>query len=434
MTKSVAVVSLGCDKNRIDTEHMLAYLADGGYDITYDFDDADAIIVNTCAFIASAREEAIDTVLEMAEKKKQKCKRLIVTGCLPQKYSQSLSDELPEVDAFLGVNDYDKIVSVLEGKISERIISDGRDRVFDQNRIVTTPNHYAYLSVADGCDNFCTFCTIPSIRGRYRSRSIESIVSEAKQLTDDGVKEIILVAQDVTRYGIDIYGRYALVDLIKELTKLDILWLRLMYCYPELVTDELLSEIAFNDKVAKYIDIPMQHFDDGILKLMNRRSDSELLQSIVDKTSALGISLRTTFMVGFPTETNEQFENLCAFAKRSDIEHIGIFAYSTEEDTPSAKLKPRVPLAVKKQRIDILGQIHLQKARERGKKYIGKVVDVVYEDIDYDRNMFVGRTQYNAPEIDSLVYFTADFADVGNVYKVRITDAEDYDLIGEVIK
>ncbi|MCI8612925.1 MAG: 30S ribosomal protein S12 methylthiotransferase RimO [Clostridia bacterium] len=434
MTKSVAVVSLGCDKNRIDTEHMLAYLADSGYDITYDFDDADAIIVNTCAFIASAREEAIDTVLEMAEKKKQKCKRLIVTGCLPQKYSQSLSDELPEVDAFLGVNDYDKIVSVLEGKISERIISDGRDRVFDQNRIVTTPNHYAYLSVADGCDNFCTFCTIPSIRGRYRSRSIESIVSEAKQLTDDGVKEIILVAQDVTRYGIDIYGRYALVDLIKELTKLDILWLRLMYCYPELVTDELLNEIAFNDKVAKYIDIPMQHFDNGILKLMNRRSDSALLQSIVDKTSALGISLRTTFMVGFPTETNEQFENLCAFAKRSDIEHIGIFAYSTEEDTPSAKLKPRVPLAVKKQRIDILGQIHLQKARERGKKYIGKVVDVVYEDIDYDRNMFVGRTQYNAPEIDSLVYFTADFADVGNVYKVRITDADDYDLIGEVIK
>ena len=434
MTKSVAVVSLGCDKNRIDTEHMLAYLADSGYDIKYDFDNADAIIVNTCAFIASAREEAIDTVLEMAEKKKQKCKRLIVTGCLPQKYSQSLSDELPEVDAFLGVNDYDKIVSVLEGKISERIISDGRDRVFDQNRIVTTPNHYAYLSVADGCDNFCTFCTIPSIRGRYRSRSIESIVSEAKQLTDDGVKEIILVAQDVTRYGIDIYGRYALVDLIKELTKLDILWLRLMYCYPELVTDELLNEIAFNDKVAKYIDIPMQHFDNGILKLMNRRSDSALLQSIVDKTSALGISLRTTFMVGFPTETNEQFENLCAFAKRSDIEHIGIFAYSTEEDTPSAKLKPRVPLAVKKQRIDILGQIHLQKARERGKKYIGKVVDVVYEDIDYDRNMFVGRTQYNAPEIDSLVYFTADFADVGNVYKVRITDADDYDLIGEVIK
>ena len=434
MTKSVAVVSLGCDKNRIDTEHMLAYLADSGYDITYDFDNADAIIVNTCAFIASAREEAIDTVLEMAEKKKQKCKRLIVTGCLPQKYSQSLSDELPEVDAFLGVNDYDKIVSVLEGKISERIISDGRDRVFDQNRIVTTPNHYAYLSVADGCDNFCTFCTIPSIRGRYRSRSIESIVSEAKQLTDDGVKEIILVAQDVTRYGIDIYGRYALVDLIKELTKLDILWLRLMYCYPELVTDELLNEIAFNDKVAKYIDIPMQHFDNGILKLMNRRSDSALLQSIVDKTSALGISLRTTFMVGFPTETNEQFENLCAFAKRSDIEHIGIFAYSTEEDTPSAKVKPRVPLAVKKQRIDILGQIHLQKARERGKKYIGKVVDVVYEDIDYDRNMFVGRTQYNAPEIDSLVYFTADFADVGNVYKVRITDADDYDLIGEVIK
>ena len=260
------------------------------------------------------------------------------------------------------------------------------------------------------------------------------MIAEAKELADTGVKELILVAQDTTRYGIDLYGEYKLTELLRELAKTDICLLRLMYCYPELVTDELLKEIAFNDKVSKYIDIPMQHFDNGILKLMNRRSDSALLQSIVDKTSALGISLRTTFMVGFPTETNEQFENLCAFAKRSDIEHIGIFAYSTEEDTPSAKLKPRVPLAVKKQRIDILGQIHLQKARERGKKYIGKVVDVVYEDIDYDRNMFVGRTQYNAPEIDSLVYFTADFADVGNVYKVRITDADDYDLIGEVIK
>lgn len=435
MIKDVAVVSLGCDKNRIDTEHMLSYLNKRGYNIINDCDSAEIIIVNTCAFIRSAREEAVDTILEMAEKKKSgKCKKLLVTGCLPQKYSAELFDELPEVDAFFGVNDYDKLVDVIEADDDVRCVcTAGRDRVFAQNRIVTTPRHYAYLSVADGCDNFCTFCTIPSIRGKYRSRSMEDIIDEAKHLIENGVCEIILVAQDVTRYGIDLYGRYALVELLRKLSELDVMWLRLMYCYPELVTDELLNEIATNVKIAKYIDVPMQHYDDGILKLMNRRSDSAQLRCIAEKTKKLGIALRTTFMVGFPTETEEQFRRLCDFARSADIDNIGIFAYSTEDDTPSAKLKPRVPLKVKRQRVRTLGEIHLNNARRRGEKAVGNIVDVLYEDIDYERNMFVGRTQGNAPEIDSVVYFSADFVDVGNIYKVRITDFEDYDLIGEKV-
>ncbi len=434
MSKKIAVVSLGCDKNRIDTEHMLAYLSSGGHVITDDFDDASVIIVNTCAFIESARAEAVDTILEMARKKKGKCEKLIVTGCLPQKYSAELLKELYEVDAFLGVNDYDKISALIEEANDEKpVFIGGRDRVFDQKRIVTTPAHYAYLSVADGCDNFCTFCTIPSIRGKYRSRTKESIISEAAHLAEQGVREIILVAQDVTRYGKDIYGKYALVDLIRELAKLDILWLRLMYCYPELVSDELLDEIAANDKVAKYIDIPMQHYDNGILKLMNRRCDSAMLDRLVEETKRRGIAVRTTFMVGFPTETERQFETLCGFVGRSNLENVGIFAYSTEEDTPSAKLKPRVPKSVKAKRVNALGKLQLDNVRKRNASMIGKVEQVLYEDIDYDKNMFVGRTQQNAPDIDSVVYFTADFVDVGSVYKVKITGYEDYDLIGEVI-
>ncbi|MCI9031120.1 MAG: 30S ribosomal protein S12 methylthiotransferase RimO [Clostridia bacterium] len=434
MSKKVAVVSLGCDKNRIDTEHMLANLISSGYEIIDDFDDASVIIINTCAFIESARSEAVDTILDMARKKRRKCEKLIVTGCLSQKYSEELIKELPEVDAFLGVNDYDKIADVLNETCEKRpVFIDGRERVFDQERVVTTPAHYAYLSIADGCDNFCTFCTIPSIRGKYRSRTLESISAEAKRLVDEGVREIILVAQDVTRYGIDIYGRYALIDLIKELTKLDILWIRLMYCYPELVSDKLLDEIATNDKVAKYIDIPMQHYDDGILKLMNRRSGSDMLEGLIEKTKQRKIAVRTTFMVGFPTETESEFEKLCDFVRRADIENVGIFAYSTEEDTPSAKLKPRVSKMVKIKRVKALGKIHLENVRKRNSLLIGEIIDVLYEDIDYDRNMFVGRTQKNAPVVDSVVYFKANFVDVGSVYKVKVTGYEDYDLIGEVV-
>lgn len=429
MNKKIGIVSLGCDKNRVDTENMLYYLKDGAFEITNDYADADVIIVNTCAFIESARAEAIDTILEMAEYKKSgKCKRLIVTGCLPEKYRDQLVEGLPEADAFLGVREYEKIAKAVG-------ISDCDSEITDK-RIITTPQHYAYLRVADGCDNHCTFCTIPSIRGKYKSVPIENLLEQAKDLEKLGVKEIILVAQDVTSYGKDIYGTPTLVTLLKKLSEFSFEWIRLMYCYPELVTDELIEEICTNPKIVKYIDIPLQHVDDGILKLMNRRSRKEQIISIINKLRAKcsDIAIRTTFMVGFPSETQAQFENLCEFAKEYKLDHVGVFAYSMEEDTASAKIKGHLDEETKLERVDILGEILEENNFEANEKFVGKILRVLYEDIDYDRNMFIGRTQYNAPEIDSVVYFTGDFADVGEFYNVKITAVDGYDLIGEIVE
>jgi ribosomal protein S12 methylthiotransferase len=427
MNKKIGIVSLGCDKNRVDTENMLYYLKDGAFEITNDYSVADIIIVNTCAFIESARAEAIDTILEMAEYKKSgKCKQLIVTGCLPEKYRDQLVEGIPEADAFLGVREYEKIAKVIG-------MSD-KDSELTDKRIITTPQHYAYLRIADGCDNHCTFCTIPSIRGKYKSVKIEDVLSQASDLEKMGVKEIILVAQDVTSYGKDIYGSYQLVNLLKKLSEFNFEWIRLMYCYPELVSDELIEEISTNPKIAKYVDIPLQHVDDGVLKLMNRRSRKEQIVSIVNKLRAKcpDIAIRTTFMVGFPSETEEQFYNLCDFAKEYKLDHVGVFAYSKEDDTPSAKIKGHLDEEIKLERVDILGAILEENNLKANEKFVGKTVKVLYEDIDYERNMFVGRTQYNAPEIDSVVYFSGEFADVGEFYNVKITAVDGYDLIGEI--
>lgn len=425
----IGVVSLGCDKNRIDTENMLYYLKGGEYSVTDDYFEAQVIIVNTCAFIESARVEAIDTILEMAQYKKiGKCEKLIVTGCLPQKYLNELKEELIEVDAFLGVNEYEKIANCIN---PNNLISEKTDK-----RILTTPQHYAYLRVADGCDNFCTFCTIPSIRGKYRSKPIEDLLVEAKFLISNGVKEIILIAQDVTSYGKDLYGKPSLVTLLKELSKLDVKWIRLMYCYPELVSDELIDEIASNSKIVKYIDIPLQHVSDKVLRLMNRRSKSAQIRTLITKLrqKCPNIVIRSTFMVGFPGEGEDEFNELCDFCEEYKLERVGIFAYSKEEDTPSAKIKGHLSDEIKAERVDILGSILEQGMIERNERFIGDVVDVIYEDIDYDRNMFIGRTQYDAPDIDSVVYFTGDFADVGEIYKVKIIAVDGYDLKGEFVQ
>lgn len=425
MSKKIAVVSLGCDKNRIDTEKMLWYLSSGDYVVTSDYSEADVIVVNTCAFIESARQEAVNTIIEMAEyKRRGSAEKLIVTGCLVEKYRDELSAGIPEVDAFLGIGEYEKIRACLEEGTSAAEKDDGR--------ILTTPPHYAYLRIADGCDNFCTFCTIPSIRGRYRSRTKESILAEAEELCGRGVSELILIAQDVTGYGKDLYGNPQLTELVRELSKLDFKWIRLMYCYPELVTDELIAEIAENPKVAKYIDVPMQHVSDSVLKRMNRRSSHEQLCALCEKLSDRGIALRTTFMVGFPGETQEDFNRLVEFTDRYKPYNLGIFAYSREQGTPSARLKNQIPKAEKSKRVNALGKAGLLNVRKLNSSMVGKVLDVVYEDIDYDRGMFRGRTQYSAPEIDGSVYFTGSFADVGNYYKVRITGYDDYDLIGEL--
>lgn len=429
MNKKIGIVSLGCDKNRVDTENMLYYLKDGAFEITDDYSVADIIIVNTCAFIESARAEAIDTILEMAEYKKSgKCKQLIVTGCLPEKYRDQLVEGIPEADAFLGVREYEKIAKVIG-------MSDKDSEITDK-RIITTPQHYAYLRIADGCDNHCTFCTIPSIRGKYKSVKMEDVLSQASDLEKMGVKEVILVAQDVTSYGKDIYGSYQLVTLLKKLSQFNFDWIRLMYCYPELVSDELIEEISTNPKIVKYVDIPLQHIDDGVLKLMNRRSRKEQIVSIVNKLRAKcpDIAIRTTFMVGFPSETKEQFNNLCSFAKEYKLDHVGVFAYSKEEDTPSAKIKGHLDEETKLERVDILGAILEENNLKANEKFVGKIVKVLYEDIDYERNMFVGRTQYNAPEIDSVVYFSGEFADVGEFYNVKITAVDGYDLIGEIVE
>ena len=430
--KKVAVISLGCDKNRVDTENILYYLGKGGYSATNDLGEADVIIINTCAFIKSAEKEAIDTIFEAAEYKKTgRCETLVVAGCLPMRYGNELSELLPEVDCFIGMNDYADICGII----------DRRDRLSlcghyteTAKRILSTPPHYAYLRIADGCDNRCTYCTIPSIRGKYRSRNPDSLLEEAGYLDDMGVRELIIVAQDVTRYGKDLTGEYTLVDLLRRLlAERSFEKIRLLYCYPESVSDELIELVASEERMAKYMDVPLQHISDGILKRMGRRTDSAQIRELFGKLRSRGIAIRTTFIVGFPGETDEQFLELSDFISEYEPEHIGVFAYSREDGTPAARMKDQVPASVKRKRVNALGRLAKKLAEKRNASLVGKTLDVIYEDIDYDRNMFVGRTEADAPDIDGLVRFTGDFCDVGNVYKVRITGYSGYDLLGEKV-
>lgn len=438
--KLIGVVSLGCDKNRVDTETMLTYLNQAGFKFTSDPKEANVIIINTCAFIAKARKEAVDTIDEMLEyKKKGKCEKIIVTGCMPQKYLPELKKEFKTVDCFLGFDDYPNIAQIVsdlydkDGQIVR--CGDASTIACVENRMITTPNHYAYLKIADGCENYCTFCTIPFIRGRFRSKPIDEVVREAKSLVNGGATELILVAQDVTKYGTDLFGKPALVDLIKKLSKIKGLrWIRLLYCYPELVTDELLNEVVTNDKVCKYLDIPFQHVSDNVLKMMNRHINHEKTIALVEKIRALPvhIAIRTTFMVGFPGETDKDFAELVDFVKRYKLDQVGFFAYSKEEGTVAAKMPNQVDEKTKNRRLlAIMKEAEkVQKANLRA--MVGKTVDVVYEDIDYDRELFVGRSQYQAPEIDNLIYFKSkDFVDVGGMYPVKITRVMGCDLKGE---
>lgn len=432
--KNVAVISLGCDKNRIDTEHMLYKLACAGYAVS-DVEDAEIVIVNTCAFIESAREESIDNILQCARLKTDgKCEKLIVTGCLPQKYRAELERELPEVDAFLGTFEYDKLTALLsDGARSEQesAVDDASGFYAAENcgRILTTFPHVAYLKIAEGCNNKCTFCTIPSIRGAYRSRPAADIIAEARGLAEDGVKELILVAQDVTRYGTDI--GCSLIELLTELEKTDAEIIRLLYCYPEQVTDELIEKIATSPKIAKYIDIPVQHFSDKILKLMNRKTTGDAIERLIAKLHARGIVVRTTLMVGFPSETQKEFDELCAFVKHAKPEYAGVFAYSEEDGTPAARLPDRVKKSDKIKRVKTLGKICTEATRDFNRSLVGKKIRVLYEDVDFDKNLFVGRAEFQTPDVDGLTYFTGVQADVGKFYEVLITDCDNYDLYGK---
>ena len=438
----IGVISLGCDKNRVDTENMLTLLKRAGYNFTADSASADIIIINTCAFIANARKESMETILEMSQFKKiGTCKKLIVTGCMPQKYLHEMQAELPEVDAFLGINEYENIVEIVDNLMNTKqqfVKLDGPEKLLTvSDRMITTPTHYAYLMIADGCNNFCAYCTIPYIRGRYRSRTIEELVVQATELVQGGSQEIILVAQDVTRYGTDVYGEPKLVQLIQELSKIeDLRWIRLLYCYPELVDDALLNEIVTNDKVCKYIDIPFQHVSTSVLKRMNRHITYQEIVALVEKIQALPkhIAIRTTFMVGFPGETNEDFNLLLRFVKKYKLRNVGFFAYSREEGTVAGKMPEQIPEAIKQKRLVKLVKEQKRNVLQTNRKLIGKELDVVYEGIDYEQELFFGRTQRQAPEIDTLVYFSSKTpVDIGEMYKIKIKKVKDYDIKGEKI-
>lgn len=440
----IGIISLGCDKNRVDTELMLTFLRDAGYEFTPDPAESDIIIINTCGFISSARKESMDTIIEMSKYKQAgSCKRLVVTGCMPQLWLKEMREELPDVDIFLGIDKYHQIVQILDNSLNpkaKRLIKAGSvDTVpYVQDRVVTTPSHYAYLKIADGCDNYCTFCTIPYIRGKYRSRNMEILCHEAEDLVRGGAREIILIAQDITRYGTDIYGKPALIDLIRELSKIEGLdWIRLLYCYPEEITHELIKEMIVNPKLCKYVDIPLQQVSDPVLKRMNRHTNKQQIVKIIEDMQSQKdfIAIRTTFMVGFPGETEEEFAELYDFIAKYKLTHVGFFAYSKEDNTPSAKMPNQVPEKIKQKRLIKLIKLQRKIVEQNNKHFVGKTYDVCIEGIDYDKAMFFGRTEYQAPEIDTVVYVRAKSdLGVGSVHKVKITKVRGYDLIGEVLE
>lgn len=433
----IGAISLGCDKNRVDTEKMLSRLVEGGHTLVGSEDEADVIIVNTCAFIDDAKEESIDEILNAINAKNaDNHKKVIVTGCLAQRYQGTLKEEFPEVDAILGIADYDKILDTVNAVESGNRVCDcsNLDKFYD-GRVLTTPYHYAYLKIADGCDNHCTYCAIPSIRGKYRSEKLEDLMREAQKLSDDGVKELILVAQDVTRYGTDFDGKSHLIELLDSLCKLDFEWIRMLYLYPEMVSDELIDYIKNSEKVVKYVDIPLQHIDDAVLKRMNRRTNSQSVKTLISKLHSAGIKVRTTFICGFPGETKEQFETLKEFVAQTKFDYAGFFAYSREEGTPADKLDGHLPEEVKKQRADELSRLQSEIIACKNNGRIGEVTTVIYDDIDYDRQMFVGREASQAPDIDNVVYFTADDSlKIGEFYNVQIVATDGIDLIGRVMQ
>lgn len=434
--KKFGLISLGCDKNRVDAEKLLAIIQKAGGKLTNDPSSAQVLIVNTCAFLNDARAEAIETILDFGEYKNQGLEKLVVTGCLPEKYVADVYDGLPEVDLFLGIADYDNFLTLLDDcyKKSERVngVHSCQAPLMRTERVITTPYHYAYLKIADGCNNHCTYCLIPKIRGKYKSYSIESLVEEAKNLGD--VKELILVAQDVTRYGIDLYGQKNLVKLLQNLTKLvNISSVRLLYCYPDAIDDELIAEIKSNDKIIKYLDIPLQHSEDRILKLMNRRGSRQEYLDLFNKLrrEIPQIAIRSTFITGFPSETEEEHLANCKFLEEAKLVNCGFFAYSKEEDTPSYKLKGHLPKRIKEKRVKKLYSVQSAISREYLSSYVGKTIDVLCDGIDYEKECFVGRAYFNAPDIDGKVYFNSPFAEQGETVKVLILSCDDYDLYGK---
>ena len=454
---NVGFISLGCSKNLIDTEVAIGLFKENHYKIVNKPEDADILVVNTCGFIESAKEEAINTILEMAEYKKQRCKYLIAMGCLVQRYYDDLVKALPEVDLFIKIDEYNKLWKKIEDLIKRDIVEKAKTKTstkiseirplpmptYDEflNRVVTTGKNYAYLKIGEGCSNKCTYCAIPYIRGPFVSRKMEDILEEAEKLASDGIKEIIVIAQDTTKYGEDIYGKSKLAELLEKLSKIKgIEWIRFLYSYPEGITDKLIETVANNDKIAKYFDIPIQHISDPILKKMNRKTSKENIIKILEKirNKIPNVTLRTSLIVGFPGETEEQFEELLEFVKKAKFDKLGTFMYSKEEGTPASRLPEQIHGNTKKARYNKIMKAQKQISLEKQENKIGKTYKVLVEDISFDGKYFVGRTMQDVPEEDGLVYIkdaqNYKQEDILNHFiECQIEEVSEYDLIGKIV-
>ena len=438
----VGFISLGCNKNLVDTEKTIAIFNEEGFEIVNKPENADIIVINTCGFIESAKEEAINTILEMAEYKKDKCKFLIAMGCLVERYRDELAKEIPEVDLWIKYSEYDslwdKVKEMLENEEIEETENPSNREFLDlMDRVLTTGDNYAYLKIADGCSNRCTYCAIPYIRGPQMSRKMEDIIEEAKKLAEKGYHEVILTAQDTTKYGIDIYGEPRLAELIEEISKIEeIKWIRFLYAYPETISDELIQVVKNDNKVCKYFDIPIQHISDSVLKRMNRQSNGESIRKLIKKLrqEIPEVIIRTTVMVGFPGESEADFEELHNFLQEAKFDKLGCFAYSKEDGTPASRLKEQIHPMTKKSRLNKVMSMQQKISKQNLENKIGKEVEVLVEDKSFDGKTYIGRSYMDVPEIDGVVYIKSDDEiQIGSFVKCKITDVKEYDLIAEKI-
>ncbi|MGB9678611.1 MAG: 30S ribosomal protein S12 methylthiotransferase RimO [Thermoanaerobacteraceae bacterium] len=434
--ENIGIISLGCPKNTVDSEKMLSILKEKGYNIVTDESQADILIINTCTFIQSAKEESIETIINMGKLKNKRLKYLIASGCMAERYNKELLKELPELDGVIGTGDFTDIDNIIEEiKLNKKVLKYGHvNDLNDENidRVLSTPTHYSYIKIAEGCNNSCAFCIIPKVRGRYKSRKMEDIIDESVKLADKGVKELIVIAQDTTKYGIDLYGKLMLPELLNKLSEINgIRWIRLLYAYPDSVTDELIEEIRKNKKILKYIDIPLQHSHDNVLKRMRRYTSRAKIDSIIEKLRSIpDLAIRTTFITGFPGETKEEYEDLKKFIIENKFERAGVFAYSREEGTISYDMKPQIKKNIKIKRQEELMLIQRDISLKNNIDKIGSTMEVVVE--GYEDGVYLARSYMDAPEIDGNVFIKTDkILNVGDFINVKIIDAYEYDLVGE---
>lgn len=449
MAVKIAFVSLGCDKNTIDSEIMLQLLTDHGYEITKNDEEAEVIVINTCGFIQDAKEESIQTIIEMGEYKQiGQCKKLVVTGCLAQRYPKEIQEELPEVDAVIGTGSYEKVVEVIDSLLKEeptqvlieRGAIDERDLAY-RKRIITTPGYYEYVRVSVGCDNHCTYCIIPKLRGKYRSRNMEDILHEVEDLAQQGVQELMVVAQDITKYGRDLKEKASLSDLLHKMCRIEgIHWIRLLYCYPEDITDELIETMAQEEKIVPYIDMPIQHCSDTVLRRMGRRHTKQQLYEVCEKLRSRipEICLRTTLITGFPGETEEEFQEMCEFIQDVRFDRLGVFAYSQEEDTPAALMKDQIEEEEKQRRKDLLMQLQQKISRQGSEAYVGTMMEVIIEgeipEEDEEGYVYSARSYRDAPDIDGFVFVSSPVRHKsGDFIHCYISGSYEYDLIGSEV-